>query len=350
MTHSPAMDALADLWHTDTVWLNTAQYGIPPAPAHQALSQALHAWHTATGDPAHWGRELEQARTNLAALVGAPASDLTLGASTSQIAGTIATSLPDDARVLVPEGDFASIVFPWQAQADRGVTVQAVPLDRLAEAVNERTHLVAFSPVQSADGRLAPTSDIIAAARAHGALVVADATQAAGWTPLRATDFDALIASAYKWLMAPRGLALAYLSPGLRTRLRPNNANPAAARQRSTAMYATRMDLDQSARAFDTPPNWFAAVAAAASTRVLLQVGLEDIHQHNTALTDHFRALLGQEPAHSAITSLDRPDAAQRLAEAGVVTTQRGGGTRLSFHLYNTLDDAEHAAKALLRA
>ncbi|WP_017569075.1 aminotransferase class V-fold PLP-dependent enzyme [Nocardiopsis halotolerans] len=342
------MNTIPDLWHTDTVWLNTAQYGIPPTPTHQALTQTLHTWHTATGDPAAWGQELEQARTNLAALVDAPAHDLTLGTSTSQIAGTIAASLPDGARVLVPEGDFASIVFPWHAQADRGVTVRAVPLDELAQAVDEHTDLVAFSPVQSANGRLAPTSQIVAAARAAGALVVADATQAAGWTPLRATDFDALIASAYKWLMAPRGLALAYLSPTLRPRLRPNNAGPAAAREVATAMYATDMDLTDTARAFDTSPNWFAAVAAATSTRVLLEVGVEHIHHHNTTLTDHFRALLGQEPGHSAITSVDSPDAADRLARAGVATTQREGRTRLSFHLYNTIDDAEHAAKALL--
>jgi selenocysteine lyase/cysteine desulfurase len=343
------MDTIPDLWNTDTVWLNTAQYGIPPEPAHQALARAVHSWHTATGDPGAWGRELERARTNLAALVGAPADDLTLGASTAQIAGTIAASLPDGARVLVPEGDFASIVFPWRAQADRGVTVEAVPLDRLAQAVDARTDLVAFSPVQSASGRLAPTGDIVAAARAHGALVVADATQAAGWTPLDATAFDALIASAYKWLMAPRGLALAYLSPGLRARLRPNNAGPAAARDTASAMYATEMDLAETARAFDTSPNWFAAVTAAASSRVLLEVGLERVRAHNTALTDHFRAALGQEPAHSAITSVDLPGASERLARAGVVTTERGGRTRLSFHLYNTLDDAERAAKVLLQ-
>ncbi|WP_159943487.1 MULTISPECIES: aminotransferase class V-fold PLP-dependent enzyme [unclassified Nocardiopsis] len=343
------MDTIPGLWDTDTVWLNTAQYGIPPAPAHQALTRALDHWRSATGDPRDWGRELERARTHLAALVNAPVDDLALGSGTAQIAGTIAASLPEGARVLVPEGDFASIVFPWHAQADRGVTVHTAPLHRLAEAIDTRTDLVAFSPVQSADGTLAPTDDILAAARAHDALVVADATQAVGWTPVRATDFDALIASAYKWLMAPRGLALAYLSPALRPRLRPHNAGPSAAQDPPSAMYATRMDLATTARAFDLSPNWFAGVAAAASTRVLLDTGLERVRAHNVALTDHFRALLGQEPAGSAITCVDLPHAAARLADAGITTTQRAGRTRLSFHLYNTHDDAERAAKTLLR-
>lgn len=341
------MDTIRHLWNTDTTWLNTAQYGIPPQPTHQALTQALDHWSAATGDPHTWSRELEQARTHLAALVGAPAHDLTLGAATAQITGTIAASLPDNTRVLVPEGDFTSIVFPWKAQADRGMSVRTAPLHHLAHAVDERTDVVVFSLVQSADGRLAPTDDIVAAARAHNALVMADATQAAGWMPLNATRFDALIASAYKWLMAPRGLALAYLSPALRARLRPNNAGPFAAHHPPSAMYATTMDLPPTARAFDLPPNWFAALAAAASARVLLHAGLDNIHHHNVTLTDHFRALMGQEPAHSAITGLDLPHATQRLARAGITTTQRAGLTRLSFHLYNTLEDAERAAHAL---
>lgn len=93
-----------------------------------------------------------------------------------------------------------------------------------------------------------PTEQILAAAHTHHTLVLADATQAAGWLPLDATRFDAMVCSAYKWLMAPRGLSLAYLSPALRTRLRPTNAGPMA----------------DATRAFDLSPNWFAAVAGPA--------------------------------------------------------------------------------------
>jgi selenocysteine lyase/cysteine desulfurase len=40
-------------------------------------------------------------------------------------------------------------------------------------------------------------------------------------------------------------------------------------------------------------------------------------------------------------------DPAEDLREAGVVTTSRGGGTRLSFHLTNTGDDADRVAAVL---
>ncbi|MFD0534135.1 aminotransferase class V-fold PLP-dependent enzyme [Actinomadura luteofluorescens] len=59
--------------------------------------------------------------------------------------------------------------------------------------------------MQSADGRIAPMDEIIEAARAHGARVLLDATQAAGWLPLPAYRVDWLVAAGYKWLLGPRG-------------------------------------------------------------------------------------------------------------------------------------------------
>ena len=66
----------------------------------------------------------------------------------------------------------------------------AVPLGRLAEAIDAATTLVAFSLVQSATGEVAPAGEIAAAARHHGALVAVDATQACGWLPFDASQFD----------------------------------------------------------------------------------------------------------------------------------------------------------------
>ncbi|MGW5877389.1 aminotransferase class V-fold PLP-dependent enzyme [Nocardiopsis terrae] len=335
------------LWNTDTVWLNTAQYGIPPTTAHTALTHAINTWHTGTGDPHHWSQAVETTRARFAHLLNAPTDDITLGASTSQIVGTIAASLPHGAHILVPEGEFTSTTFPFHAHTDRDITVHTAPLHSLAEHITPTTHMVAFSPVQSADGTLAPTDQILAAARTHHTLVLADATQAAGWLPLDATRFDALVCSAYKWLMAPRGLALAYLSPALRTRLRPTNAGPMADTNPATAFYRDHFDPAPTARAFDLSPNWFAAQAAAPALQTLLHKGVEHTHTHNTRLADRLRAHLDQPPAHSAITTVDIPDALRTLRRAGIVATERDGRTRLAFHLYNTEADADLAAKVL---
>ncbi|WP_431869836.1 aminotransferase class V-fold PLP-dependent enzyme [Nocardiopsis eucommiae] len=334
-------------WNTDTIWLNTAQYGIPPTTAHHALTHATHTWHTATADPQHWSQTTETVRARFAQLLHAPTDDITLGASTAQLVGTIAASLPDGAHVLVPQGEFTSTTFPFHAHADRGITVHTAPLHALADHITPTTHLVAYSPVQSANGALAPTDDILTAARTHHTLVLADATQAAGWLPLDATRFDALVCSAYKWLMSPRGLAMAYLSPHLRTRLRPINAGPIADTDPATAFYRDHFTPSPTARAFDLSPNWLAAVAAAPALDTLLHHGVDHVHTHNTRLTDRFRAHLDQPPAHSAITTVDHPDALATLRAAGITATEREGHTRLAFHLYNTEADADLAAKVL---
>lgn len=338
------MDELRHLWKTETVWLNTAQYGIPPATARAALDAHLDSWAAATADPAHWWRGTGLARERLGSLLGAPAGDIALGAATSQMLGTVAASLPRTATVLVPEGEFASVLFPF---LERGVRVRTAPLERLADAVGAGCDAVAFSVVHAATGAVAPVGDIVAAARGCGALVVGDATQAAGWLPLEATGFDVLVGTTYKWLMTPRGLAYAYVAPALGERMGSPGAGPAASADPS-ALFADRFVPAPGARRFDTSPNWMAHAAAVASLDVLLGVGVERVYAHNTGLADRFRARLGLGPGGSAITSVEVPGAHGLLARAGVVSSVRGGRTRVGFHLYNTVEDADRAADALV--
>src|SRR2546421_668387 len=56
---------------------------------------------------------------------------------------------------------------------------------------------------------------------------------------------------------------------------------------------------------------------------------------------------LGLPAQGSAIVSLDIPEAAQRLADAGVRASSRAGRARLAFHLYNTTEDVDLALDAL---
>lgn len=338
------MDDLRHLWATDTVWLNTAQYGIPPATTRAALAEHLESWGRASAGPEQWGAATRGARERLGALLGAPARDIALGAATSQMLGVVAASLPRSATVLVPEGEFASVLFPFQA---RGVRVRTAPLDRLAEAVGEGCDVVAFSVVRADSGEVAPVPDIAAAARGAGALVVGDATQAAGWLPLDAPVFDVLVGTTYKWLMTPRGMAYMYVAPVLQERMASPGAGPAAAAD-PAAMFADRFVPAEGARRFDTSPNWAAHTAAVASLDVLLGVGVEKVYAHDVGLADRVRDRLGWGPGGSAIVSVDVPGAHERLAAAGIVTTVRGGRTRLGFHLYNTEEDAERAARVLV--
>jgi selenocysteine lyase/cysteine desulfurase len=335
------------LWDAEPGWLNTASYGLPPRPAWDALQAALGDWrHGRTGwNP--WGESVGRSRLAFARMVGAPLDDVAIGATVSGMLSVVAAALPRGARVVVPEIEFTSNLFPWLVHAGRGVTVDCVPLDKLADSIDARTTLVAFSLVQSAAGEIAPVDDIVRAARSHDALVCVDASQACGWLPVRATQFDVLVCAAYKWLMAPRGAGFSYLSPAIRERLLPLQAGWYAGDDVHDSYYGPPLRLAGSARRFDTSPAWFSYVGAAPALELLNDIGIEAVREHNVRLARRFLAGLGLPATDSAIVSVARPGTAERLSAAGVRVGIRAGRARLSFHLYTTDADVDRALDAL---
>jgi selenocysteine lyase/cysteine desulfurase len=335
------------LWNPEPGWLNTASYGLPPRPAWDALQAALADWQRGRTSWEPWDESTRRARAAFARMTGVTPGDIAIGATVSGVLAPVAAMLPAGARVVVPEIEFTSNLFPWLVHADRGITVDTVPLEKLADAIGAGTTLVAFSLVQSSTGEIAPVDDILAAARGHGALVCVDATQACGWLPVRAASFDVLACAAYKWLMAPRGAAFCYLAPELRERMRPLQAGWYAGQDVHESYYGPPLRLAGSARRFDTSPAWFSFVGAAPAIELLNEIGIETVQAHNVGLARRFLAGLGLPPPQSAIVSVTRPGAAERLAAAGVRAAVRAGLTRLSFHLYTTGADVDRALEAM---
>nr|WP_246210888.1 aminotransferase class V-fold PLP-dependent enzyme [Phytoactinopolyspora alkaliphila] len=311
------------------------------------MQAALQDWRCGRTSWKPWGEATSQARAVFARLVGASGSDVSVGAQVSQMLGTVVASVAPGSRVLVPEEEFTSNLFPWLAQRDHGVEVRTVPAARLAEYVDAQTDLVAFSLVQSATGEVADVDAIVEAARAAGAVTVADATQACGWLPVDATRFDALVAVAYKWLLSPRGTGFLVTRPEFRERLVPSQAGWWAGEDPHASYYGPPLRLASDARRLDISPAWFSWVGTAPALELIEQVGVGAIHDHNVRLANRFRAALGLQPGNSAVVSADVPGAEELLARAGVRAAVRGGQLRASFHLYSTDDDVDLAIDAL---
>ena len=335
------------LWQPEPGWLNTATYGLPPEPAWAALQEALADWRVGRTYYDNWEAATGRSRAAFAGLVGVSAADVAIGSTVSQVLAPVAACLPAGATVLAPEIEFTANLFPWLAQAERGVAVRTVPAADLAAAIDADTDLVAFSLVQSADGTIAAYDEIVAAARAHDALVVVDATQACGWLPFDAGRADVVAVGGYKWLMAPRGTAFAYLAPALRERLRPDAAGWYAAEDPTAAFYGPPLRLAADARRFDISPAWFSWVGAAPALDLLAEVGVAAVRAHNVALANRFLAGLGRPPGESAIVTVEVPGASERLERAGVRAAVRAGRVRASFHLYTCEADVDLALAAL---
>ena len=272
---------------------------------------------------------------------------MAVGASVSEVIGLVAASLPDGARVVAPDNDFTSVLFPFLVQAHRGVETKTVPLAQLAEAVEADTSVVAASVVQSADGAVLDLDAVLAAADEHDALVVLDATHACGWLPLDATRADFVAVAAYKWLMCPRGTAFLAVRPERLGDVRPLAANWWAGEDQYGTYFGPPLRLADEARRLDTSPAWFSWVGAAPTLELVERIGVEAIHEHDLALANRFRTGLGLLPGDSAIVSVDVPGADERLARAGIQASVRGGHLRASFHVYNTESDVDAALDAL---
>src|SRR3954464_5117329 len=241
-------------WTPAGVYLNTASYGLPPAVGWDALQAALADWRGGRTSWEHWGDATERARAAFARLIGVGAADVAVGATVSGLVGAVANSLPAGARVVVPDVEFTSTLFPFLVQAARGVGVRTVPAASLAEAIDARTDVVAFSAVQMATGEVAALGAIAAAAREHGAMTVVDATQAIGWLPLDGARFDVVACAAYKWLMSPRGTAFMAVARERLEGVVPTAAGWYAGEDVHSSYIGPPLRLASSARRLDTSP------------------------------------------------------------------------------------------------
>lgn len=341
-----SIDDARALWQPAGPYLNTASFGLPPAPAWDALEQALTDWRHGRTSWEDWCDATDRAREHFAALVGVPAERVATGASVSYLVALVATGIEEGARVLVPDVDFSSLTWPLLAR--ERFDVRSAPLEHLAEAIDGETDVVALSAVQSSDGAVADLEAVAAASAAHGAFTVVDATHAIGWLPVDASRLDAVACAAYKWLMSPRGTAFLALSDRALEQTPALAANWFAAEDRLGHFYEPELQLARDASRLDLSPAWFSWVGTEPALAVLREIGIEAVHEHDVALANRFRSGLGLDPGNSAIVSADLPGAEERLLAAGIRAAVRGGSLRASFHVYTTADDVDAALSALL--
>ncbi len=330
-------------------YLNAATVGLPPLATVEALTAALRDWQYGAASAAVYDDAVSRSRSAYARLVAVPPSWVSVGSQVSVMVGMVAGSIPDNARVLTVADDFTSVQFPFLAQAYRGVTVRQVPLSELAASIGPEIDVVAFSLVQSSDGRVADVDAVLAAARAVGAMTVCDTTQAVGWLPVAAERFDVTVCAAYKWLCSPRGVAFMTTTPEALRQVQPSSAGWYAGESVWESVYGPGMQLAQDARRLDVSPAWLAWVGAAPALEFLAELDGELVRRHDIALADLLRAALGLPPGDSPFVCIDDPDGAiqSRLAAAGCAVAGRAGRVRMGFHLWNDPDDVHLVVNAL---
>jgi selenocysteine lyase/cysteine desulfurase len=180
--------------------------------------------------PDHFFRELDTLRTLFSKLINNPDKNRivtipSVSYGMANVANNIKAEKGDNI-VLVGE-QFPSNVYPWVNFKEKGVEIKLISPGELKEgrgkqwnkdiidAIDEKTKLVAMAHIHWADGTLFNLVSIRKKSKEMGAYLAIDGTQSVGALPfdIREIQPDALICAAYKCLMGPYGIGLAYYGP-----------------------------------------------------------------------------------------------------------------------------------------
>ena len=225
--------------------------------------------------------------------------------------------------------------------------------------------VLAISFVQFSNGYKADLAKLSAACRANGTYLCVDGIQGIGQAPLDVRDVpvDVLATGGQKWLLSPWGSGFVYVRKDLIPAMEP--AYVGWMSYEGTDDFTKLVDyadaLLPDARRFEV--GTFTSqdqLGMRASLGLLLEIGIEAVHQYTTALADPLLAWCDEHevrvvspreaPHRCAIVCIAPPGAAdvhRQLKHAGVICALREGAIRLSPHCYNTVEEIGRVTEVL---
>lgn len=352
--------------------------GPMPDTVPDALARFAAEW--ATDGVVAWTSWLEQIRATAAlleGLFGAPPGSIALGPNVSVLAGQVLSCLDwsgERSRLVTTDLEFPTCDYLYRAQETLGAKVEAVPsrdltvdLDRLLEAIDEHTALVAVTHVAFRSSALLDAAAVAARAHEVGALVLLDTYQSAGTVPIDvgALGVDLLVGGSVKWLLGGPGTGYLYARPEVAATLAPRLVGWFG-HQAPFAFEPSPIAFAAGAGRFVTgTPNVAAHVMAAEGYRIVAEAGVDAIRAKSrrqvARLLDGFQAQGARvrgpaDPRRrggSVVVDFDGAEqvTAELIARGYTCDYRPGAGLRLGPHLYTTDDecDAVVAEVAALR-
>jgi kynureninase len=352
--------------------------GPMPDTVPDALARFAAEW--ATDGVVAWTSWLEQIRATAAlleGLFGAPPGSIALGPNVSVLAGQVLSCLDwsgERSRLVTTDLEFPTCDYLYRAQETLGAKVEAVPsrdltvdLDRLLEAIDEHTALVAVTHVAFRSSALLDAAAVAARAHEVGALVLLDTYQSAGTVPIDvgALGVDLLVGGSVKWLLGGPGTGYLYARPEVAATLAPRLVGWFG-HQAPFAFEPSPIAFAAGAGRFVTgTPNVAAHVMAAEGYRIVAEAGVDAIRAKSrrqvASLLDGFQAQGARvrgpaDPRRrggSVVVDFDGAEqvTAELIARGYTCDYRPGAGLRLGPHLYTTDDecDAVVAEVAALR-
>ena len=357
----------------------TTSNGAVHRGAHQLMEESTDAY--------------EQGRADIAAFVGADTDELVFTKNATEAINLVSYAVGDDRFpraigqgdvIVTTELEHHANLIPWQELARRtgatlkwfGVTDDGrIDLDSLE--FDDRVKLVAFSHHSNVTGAVAPVGELVARAKAVGALTLLDACQSVPHQPVdfHALDVDFAAFSGHK-MLGPNGIGVLYGRREVLNQLPPfitggSMIETVTMEQTTYAAAPQRFEAGT--------PMTSQVVGLAAAARYLTEIGMADVEAHEAELVaaalkglsavDGVR-IIGPaslqhrgSPVSFVLDGVHAHDVGQVLDDEGVAVRvghhcawplhRRFGiaaTARASFAVYNTLDEVDRLVAGVKRA
>jgi selenocysteine lyase/cysteine desulfurase len=352
------------------IYLNSCSQGALSDSVEEALLEHIRTWHDDGSPWDRWVEQYEAARASFANFIGAKPDEVAIVSCASAGISAIASALDFGGgrrKVVMGEFEFPTMGQIWLAQQVRGAEIQfiasqdgRIPASEYAKAIDETTLIVPVTGVCFMNGARSDVQAVATLARERGALVMLDDYQDCGTRPIdvKALELDFYVSGALKYLLCPSGIAFMYVRSELIRSLTPTITGWFG-QQNPFAFDVKHFDPASSARRFEAGsppvPHVFAIPAALS---LLGSVGFDQISAHVTKLAQALIAgardlkIRIKTPTDSCgplvvLTMKDSEAAVKKFASRNMVVSNRMDGLRISFHVYNTLDDVREALEVL---
>jgi cysteine desulfurase/selenocysteine lyase len=340
---------------------------------------------------------IESSREVVAKFLGGLSEEIVFTKSSTEALNLLAYSIgsaPSGSRFHIQPGDEIVVtemehhanLIPWQQLAKRtGAILKWFEVDQsgrldlsnIGSVITDRTKVVAITHQSNVLGTIIPLTDLVKRAHEVGALFILDACQSVPHMPVNVKDLeiDFLVFSGHK-TVGPTGVGVLWGRANLLADLPPFLFGGSMIE----TVTMTDATWSPAPRRFEAGvPNMAQIVGLGAALNYLSNIGMENIHQHEVALTrytldklkeiDQLR-IVGPTDSHlrgSAIAftlgEIHPHDLGQYLDSAGIAVrtghhcawplTRKMGvpaTTRASLYLYNDEADIDSLVAATLEA
>ncbi len=356
------------------VYLNCAAVApLPWTTVKEANSALQDVMYNGSVNFSRWLGRKKQARELAAELLGVPAEQIAFMRNTSDGISALANGITwaKGDNIVGFEREFPSNFYPWRRIRDTyGVELRLCPErggridpDEFIALIDANTRAVAISAVQYASGFNADLRRIGEAARRAGALFAVDIIQAFGAKTLDLEFVDAAAGSSHKWLCAPEGCGILYLSDRARELVQPTLVGWGSV-EGWDDFANTENPWRQGALAWESGTGANALFyGLAKSLELLRSVGIAEIEKYLAELTGYLCERMGEKnyelissraPGESSQIvcfkhrgGLSSQEIYHGLEAKKIIVSARGDRLRIAPHFFNNQEDIDRLVEAL---